>query len=140
VWTVWPGWSNNRPEVSRFLRTAAITPDVEVMTTALAPRKLFLWCLIAAGALMFAGVGHAAAAQRATAPHAAVTVHHHVIAYADGSLTVARHSRRVRTVRVAHADMRTAVVANKKPVAYADGLLTVARHHARHRRILTHTA
>jgi hypothetical protein len=122
------------------LRTTGISPDVEVMSTALSPRKLLL-CLIAAGALMFAGVGHAAAAQRSTAPHQAVAVHHRVIAYADGSLTVARHSRRVRSVPVAHADVRTAVVvAKKKPVAYADGLLTVARHHARRRRILAHTA
>jgi hypothetical protein len=109
------------------------------MSTALAPRKLLL-CLIAAGALMFAGVGHAAAAQRSTAPHQAVAVHHQAVAYADGSLTVARHSHRVRSVAVAHADVSTAaVIAKKKPVAYADGLLTV-RHHARRRRILAHTA
>jgi hypothetical protein len=115
------------------------------MTTALAPRKMLLWCLIAAGALMFAGVGHAAAAQRSTAPHRVVAVHHQAVAYADGSLTVARHSRRKRSVPLAHADVRAAVVvarvaAQKKPVAYADGLLTVARHHARRRRILAHTA
>jgi putative copper export protein len=131
--------------VSGFLWTLGISPDVEVMTTALAPRTMLLWCLIAAGALMFAGVGHAAAAQRSTAPHRVVAVHHRAIAYADGSLTVARHSRRKRSVPLAHADVRTAVVvakvaAQKKPVAYADGLLTVARHHARRRRILAHTA
>jgi hypothetical protein len=133
--------SNKRPELAGLLWRAGVSPDVEVMSTALAPRKLLLWCLIAAGALMFAGVGHAAAAQRSTTPHGAVTVHHRAVAYADGSLTVARHSHRVRSVRLAHADVRTAmVVAKKKPVAYADGLLTVARHHARRRRILTHTA
>jgi hypothetical protein len=106
---------------------------------------MLLWCLIAAGALLFAGAGHAAAAQRSTAPHQVVAVHHRPVAYADGVLTVARHSRRVRSVQVAHADVRTAVVvakvvAKKTPVAYADGLLTVARHHARRRRILAHTA
>jgi len=63
-----------------------------------------------------------------------------VVAYADGSLTVARAHRRVRPVRVAHPEVRVAVVvtkvvAKKTPVAYADGLLTVARHHARRRRI-----
>ena len=128
-----------------MLWTAGISPDVEVMTTALAPRTMLLWCLIAAGALLFAGAGHAAAAQRSTAPHQAVAVHHRVIAYADGSLTVARHSRRKRSVPLAHADARTAVVvakvvAKKTPVAYADGPLTLARHHARRRRILAHTA
>lgn len=115
------------------------------MTTALAPRKMLLWCLIAAGALLFAGAGHAAAAQRSTAPHRVVAVHHRAFAYADGPLTVARHSRRQRSVPVAHADVRAAVVvaevgAKKAPVAYADGLLTVARHHARRRRILAHAA
>jgi hypothetical protein len=137
--------SNKRPEVATLLWTAGIGPDVEVMTTALAPRKMLLWCLIAAGALMFAGAGHAAAAQRTTAPHRVVAVHHRVIAYADGPLTVARHSRRKRSVPRAHADVRTAVVvakvvAPKKPVAYADGSLTVARHHARRRRTLAHKA
>jgi hypothetical protein len=106
---------------------------------------MLLWCLIALGALLFAGAGHAAAAQRSTASHPAVAVHHHAVAYADGSLTVARHSRRTRSVPVAHADARTAVavvkvVAKKTPVAYADGHLTVARHHHQRRRILAHTA
>jgi hypothetical protein len=117
------------------------------MTTALAPRTLLLWCLIAAGALMmFAGAGNAAAAQRSTAPHRVVAVHHRAVAYADGPLTVARHSRRKRSVPVAHADVRTAVVVAKvvtkktAPVAYADGLLTVARHHARRRRVLARVA
>jgi hypothetical protein len=128
-----------------LLWTGGITPDVEVMTTALAPRRMLLWCLIAIGALLFAGAGRAAAAQRSTAPHRTVAVHHRAVAYADGPLTVARHHRRKRSVPVAHADVRTAVVvakviAKKPPVAYADGLLTVARHHHQHRRILAHTA
>ncbi len=111
------------------------------MTTALAPRRMLLWCLIALGGLLFAGAGHAAAAQRSTTPHRTVAVHHRAVAYADGPLTVARHSRRKRPVPVAHADVRTAVVAAKKtPVAYADGLLTVARHHHQRRRILAHAA
>jgi putative copper export protein len=114
------------------------------MTTAIAPRRMLLWCLIALGVL-FAGAGHAAAAQRSTAPHRTVAVHHRAVAYADGPLTVARRHRRVRSVPVAHADVRTAVVvakvtAKKTPVAYADGLLTVARHHHQRRRILAHTA
>ncbi len=101
---------------------------------------MLLWCLIALGGLLFAGAGHAAAAQRSTAPHRTVVVHHRALAYADGPLTVARHSRRRRSVPVAHADVRVAVVARKTPVAYADGLLTVARHHHHHRRILAHAA
>jgi hypothetical protein len=122
-----------------------VTPDVEVMTTALAPRRTLLWSLIALGALLFVGAGHAAAAQRSTAPHRTVAVHHRAVAYADGSLTVARHSPRSRSVPVAHANVRTAmvvaeVVAEKTPVAYADGGLTVARHHKHHRRILAHAA
>jgi hypothetical protein len=103
---------------------------------------MLLWCLIALGALLFAGAGHAMAAQRSTAPHRTVAVHHHAVAYADGPLTVARHSQRKRTV--AHACARPVVVvanvARKTPVAYADGLLTVARHHQQHRRILAHAA
>jgi hypothetical protein len=104
---------------------------------------MLLWCLIALGALLFAGAGHAMAAQRSTAPHRTVAVHHHAVAYADGPLTVARHSRRKRSAPVAHACARSAVVvanvARKAPVAYADGLLTVARHHQHHRRILATT-
>jgi hypothetical protein len=106
---------------------------------------MLLWSLIAFGALLFAGAGQAAAAQRSTATHRTVTVHHGAVAYADGSLTVARHSARKRSVPVAHADVRTVVVvakvvAKKTPVAYADGLLTVARHHHQRRRILAHAA
>jgi hypothetical protein len=106
---------------------------------------MLLWCLIALGALLFAGAGHAVAAQRSTAPHRTAAVHHGAVAYADGPLTVARHGRRVRSVPVAHANARTAVVvakvvAKKTPVAYADGLLTVARHHHQRRRILAHAA
>ena len=125
-----------------MLWTGRPTPDVEGMTTALAPRRMLLWCLIALGGLLFAGAGHAAAAQQSTAPHRTVAVHHRAVAYADGSLTVARHSRRKRPV--AHACARPApVVANlahKTPFAYADGLLTVARHHHQRRRILAHAA
>jgi hypothetical protein len=100
---------------------------------------MLLWCLIALAGLLFAGAGHAAAAQRSTAPHRTVAVHHRAVAYADGSLTVSRHSRRGRPV--AHACVRSAVVvAHRTPVAYADGLLTVARHHHQHRRILAHAA
>ena len=128
-----------------MLWTGDVTPDVEVMTTALTPRRMLLWTLLALGALLLAGAGHAAAAQRSTAPHRTVAVHHRAVAYADGSLTVARHSQRRRAVPVAHANLRTAVVVAKRvttrsPVAYADGLLTVARHHKQHRRILAHTA
>jgi hypothetical protein len=109
------------------------------MTTALAPRRMLLWCLIALGALLFPGAGHAAAAQRSTASHRTVAVHHGAVAYADGPLTVARHSRRKRPV--AHACVRpSVVVASRTPVAYADGPLTVARHHHHRRRILAHAA
>lgn len=102
---------------------------------------MLLGCLIALGALVFAGVGHAAAARRSTAPHRAVAVHHRAVAYADGSLTVARRSPHTRLVPVAHANVRTAmVVAAKTPAAYADGVLTVARHHHQRRQILAHAA
>jgi hypothetical protein len=113
------------------------------MTTAFAPRRMLLICLVVLGGLLFAGAGHAAAAQRSTAPHRTVAVQHRAVAYADGPLTVARHSQRKRTV-VAHTCAHPAVVvanvAHTTPVAYADGLLTVARHHKQHRRILAHTA
>ncbi len=80
--------------------------------------------LIVLGALLFAGAGHAAAAQRSIAPQWTMTVPHGAVAYSDGPLTVARHARR------------------KRPVAYADGLLTVARQHQHQhrRRILAHAA
>jgi membrane-bound inhibitor of C-type lysozyme len=104
---------------------------------------MLLICLIVLGALLFVGAGHAAAAQRSTAPHRTVAVHHRAVAYADGQLTVARHNQRERTV-VAHTCTHPVVVvanvAQKTPVAYADGLLTVARHHKQHRRILAHAA
>ena len=103
---------------------------------------MLLWCLIALGGLLFAGAGRAAAAQRSTAPQWTMTVHHGAVAYADGPLTVARHSRRKRPL--AHACARPTVVVakvgHKAPVAYADGLLTVARHHHQRRRILAHAA
>jgi hypothetical protein len=102
------------------------------MTTALAPRRMLLWCLIAVGALLFAGAGQAVAAQHSTVAHRTVAVHRHAVAYADGSLTVARHNRTRRPV--AHACLRpAAVVAHSRQVAYADGLLTHGRrqHHRR---------
>jgi hypothetical protein len=104
------------------------------MTTALAPRRMLLWCLIAVGALLFAGAGQAVAAQHSTVAHRTVAVHHHAVAYADGSLTVARQAH-TRTRRpVAHACLRTSVVVGHgRPVAYSDGLLTHGRrqHHRR---------
>jgi hypothetical protein len=104
------------------------------MATAVTPRRMLLWCLIAASALLFAGVGQASAAQRSPAPHRTMAVHHRALAYADGPLTVARHSR--RRVPVAHAAVRPSIaVAHNGPVAYADGILTGTHRRHHHRRL-----
>jgi hypothetical protein len=109
------------------------------MTTALAPRRMLLCLLIAVTALLFVGAGQALAAQRPSVSHRTTAVHHRAVAYADGTLTVARHSSRKRPL--AHANLRSMVVVHRKPVAYADGVLTHAhpRHH-QHRRFLAHAA
>jgi hypothetical protein len=102
---------------------------------------MLLWLLVAAAALLLAGGGHASAAQRSPVAHRAGAVHGHAVAYADGSLTVARrHAQRRHPV--AHARVRTlGVSGTRHPVAYADGKLTAPRHSPPlRRRILTRAA
>jgi hypothetical protein len=107
------------------------------MTAALTFRRMLIWCLLAA-ALLFAGAGHASAAQVSRVAHR-TAVHHRPVAYADGSLTLAGHSR--RRVPVARLRVRTAsVTATTRPLAYADGLLTGARHRRRSRHLVRRTA
>jgi hypothetical protein len=108
------------------------------MTTALAPRRMLLSFLVAAAALLFVGAGHALAAQRPSVAHRATTVHHHPVAYADGTLTLARQHAAKRPV--GRTNVCTMMVATREPVAYADGLLTHPRRHHQRRRILAHTA
>jgi hypothetical protein len=106
------------------------------MNFALRLRPTMLLALVVTALTLFATAGQAAAAQRpharlhrTTAAHPRGVAKRHPVAYADGTLTIARQShRRV----LAHAD--TAIA--RGPVAYADGTLTAARrqHHSRTRR------
>ena len=105
------------------------------MTAALASRRMLLGCLLAA-ALLFAGAGHAAAAQLSPVVHGTAVFHRRPVAYADGSLTLGSHSR--RKVPVARLRVRTA--AKSRPLAYADGLLTGAHHRSRSRHLVRRTA
>jgi hypothetical protein len=108
------------------------------MTATLAPRRMVL-CLMIAFALLFVGAGQALASQRPSVSHRTTAVHHRVVAFADGPLTMASHSARKRTL--AHANIRSMVVgAQRQPVAYADGVLTHARRHQHHRRFFAHAA
>jgi hypothetical protein len=111
------------------------------MTTTLTLRRTLLSLFVVVAALLSLGAGHALAAQRPSVAHRTTAVHHRVVAYADGSLTVARHGMGKRPV--ARACVTPVVGANllhKTPVAYADGLLTVACRHQHRRRILAHVA
>jgi hypothetical protein len=110
------------------------------MTCAAAPRRTLLCLLIAVTALLIVGAGQALAAQRPSVSHRITAVHHRAVAYADGTLTVARHGARKQRP-LAHATLHsTVVVAHRGPLAYANGVLTHSRRHHHHRRFLAHTA
>jgi hypothetical protein len=110
------------------------------MATTLVPRRMLLWLLIAVTALLFAGAGQALAAPCSVVPQSTTAVDHGPVAYADGTLTVARHG--ARKTRSTHPTFRsTVVVADGHPMAYADGLLRTHVLRERHqRRFLTRTA